>query len=97
MKKIFYLSVILFGTIFINIPKYIELNNLAIIDTVTIKQNEGNYFLNLKEVIPIKDENGIKYQYEYYNSKCKEIGICLKKIEEDTRKNIFKKNKEPNY
>ena len=50
---------LLIPLLFINIPPYIELNNLAIIEEIGIKQNKENYTLYLKEIIPIKEELGI--------------------------------------
>ena len=74
---------------FINIPPYIELNNIAIIEEIGIKQNKNNYTLYLKEIIPIKEDNSIKYEYKYYESTSKNIKSCLKKINNKTKKTIY--------
>lgn len=74
---------------FINIPPYIELNNIAIIEEIGIKQNKNNYTLYLKEIIPIKEDNSIKYEYKYYESTSKNIKTCLKKINNKTKKTIY--------
>ena len=74
---------------FINIPPYIELNNIAIIEEIGIKQNKNNYTLYLKEIIPIKEDNSIKYEYKYYESTSKNIKSCLKKINKKTKKTIY--------
>ena len=52
---------LLIPLLFINIPPYIELNNLAIIEEIGIKQNKENYTLYLKEIIPIKEDNILKW------------------------------------
>lgn len=66
MKKIFILFIILFTfSLFIKLPKYKELNHLKIIDKITIK---CDYYV-LREIIPIKDDGGIEYDYKYYKVK----------------------------
>lgn len=80
---------LLIPLLFINIPPYIELNNIAIIEEMGIKQNKNNYTLYLKEIIPIKEDNSIKYEYKYYESTSKNIKTCLKKINNKTKKTIY--------
>ena len=80
---------LLIPLLFINIPPYIELNNIAIIEEIGIKQNKNNYTLYLKEIIPIKEDNSIKYEYKYYESTSKNIKSCLKKINKSTKKTIY--------
>lgn len=75
--------------LFINIPPYIELNNLAIIEEIGIKHNKENYTLYLKEIIPIKEDNSIEYEYKYYESTNKNIKSCLKEISKTTKKTIY--------
>ena len=80
---------LLIPLLFINIPPYIELNNLAIIEEIGIKQNKDNYTLYLKEIIPIKEDNSIKCEYKYYESTNKNIKACLKDINKTTKKTIY--------
>lgn len=80
---------LLIPLLFINIPPYIELNNLAIIEEIGIKKNKENYTLYLKEIIPIKEDNSIKYEYKYYESTNKNISSCLKDINKTTKKTIY--------
>ena len=80
---------LLIPLLFINIPPYIELNNLAIIEEIGIIQNKEKYTLYLKEIIPIKEDNSIKYEYKYYESTSKNIKSCLKKINNKTKKTIY--------
>ena len=56
------LPVVIFGN-----PKYVELNDLAIIRGVGISCGE-EVNLYFQEIIPVKSDNGISYQYEYYQS-----------------------------
>ena len=63
MKKYLVLFLVIFiFSFFIKKDKYIELNDLKIIDRITIKCNK----IILREVIPIRDDNGIEYKYKYY-------------------------------
>ena len=80
---------LLIPLLFINIPPYIELNNLAIIEEIWIIQNKEKYTLYLKEIIPIKEDNSIKYEYKYYESTNKNIKSCLKEINKHTKKTIY--------
>ena len=80
---------LLIPLLFINIPPYIELNNLAIIEEIGIKKNKENYTLYLKEIIPIKEDNSIKYEYKHYESTNKNISSCLKDINKTTKKTIY--------
>ena len=80
---------LLIPLLFIKIPPYIELNNLAIIEEIGIKKNKENYTLYLKEIIPIKEDNSIKYEYKYYESTNKNISSCLKDINKTTKKTIY--------
>lgn len=84
MKKILILIIIIIGTyLLLDIPKYIELNDLKIIDRITINCDN----IILREIIPVKDDNSIEYKYKYYNKisnkfyykKAKIINKCKKK------------------
>ena len=84
MKKILILIIIIIGTyLLLDIPKYIELNDLKIIDRITINCDN----IILREIIPVKDDNSIEYKYKYYNKinnnfyykKAKIINKCQKK------------------
>ena len=66
MKKAIILLIIFCTLYLIGIPRYTELNNLAIIETVGVSYEENKYYVYLKEVIPVKDNQGIKYEYKYY-------------------------------
>lgn len=52
----------------IKIPKYIELNNLIIIEGVGVECKGQNYTIYLREIIPMKDDTGISYKYKFYTS-----------------------------
>ncbi len=77
------LPVIIFGN-----PKYVELNNLAIIRGIGVSCNE-DINLYFQEIIPTKGDNGIKYQYEYYQSDSKNINDAFKKIQLKTKKKLY--------
>lgn len=89
MKK-FTLSIIiiiLFLIFFIKIPKYRELNNLIIVDKIYITCN-NNYTIYLREIIPIKEDNGITYEYKIYKGNNNNLSTALKNIKR-TNKNIY--------
>ena len=86
MKKTIILFIILFiFSLFVKLPKYRELNDLKIIDRITIKCD----YIVLREVIPNKDDSSIEYNYKYYKVKkitnkfytdrAKSINKCEKK------------------
>ena len=64
MKKVILLIIIIVPLLFIKIPKYKELNHLIIIEKVGIDCSNDNIYL--KEIIPLKDDNGIEYKYRIY-------------------------------
>lgn len=77
------LPVIIFGN-----PTYVELNDLAIIRGVGVScGKETNLYL--KEIIPTKGENGITYQYEYYQGAGKDVSKALEKINLKTKKKLY--------
>ncbi len=91
MKKIILILLVVLGAFVIKIPKYVELNNLAIIEDVGISYQEGKYYLYLKEVIPTKDDNGISYKYKYYEGVDEELMDSLKQIKGKTKKKLYLK------
>ena len=96
MKKYLFLLLLLIPLLFIKIPEYNELNNLAIIDRIYISCN-NNYNVKLREIIPIKDNNGIKYEYKYYKGNGNNIYSIIKNIDEKTKKKLFYKHVENIY
>lgn len=71
------------------IPKYVELNDLAIIQGVGYSCHDGNKILYLKEIIPIKGDAGLEYQYEYYQEQGEKFNHLVQKIENHTKKKIY--------
>ena len=71
------------------IPKYVELNDLAIIQGVGYSCHDGNKILYLKEIIPIKGDAGLEYQYEYYQEQGEKFNNLVQKIENHTKKKIY--------
>ena len=80
MKKIILIVLLFIISIFINIPKYIELNNLMIIDRIEINCDS----ITFREVKPTKGDNGISYEYKTYTEDGTDINIIKKKY-----KNIY--------
>ena len=52
MKKIIIITILVLTLFIIKIPKYIELNNLAIIESMGIDYKDKTYEVYLKEIIP---------------------------------------------
>ncbi len=91
MKKIITLIIILLGALLIKIPPYVELNNLAIIEAIGVMHTD-KYTIYLKEVIPTKDENGIKYEYKYYKSSSFSLEDAYDKLNRNIKKKLYYKD-----
>lgn len=68
MKKIIIIILVVLSLFIVKIPKYVELNNLIIIDEIEIDCRD-EYNLKFREVIPKRDNNDITYKYKYYYGK----------------------------
>jgi hypothetical protein len=88
MKRIILIIIVFIGLIFIKIPKYIELNNLIIVEGIGLECRD-EYTLYIKEVIPIKSDNGITYKYKIYENKSNEIDKLFDDIIDNSNKLIF--------
>ena len=87
MKK-YYLYIVL-GILLIPITKpYKELNNIIIVDQIEITCN-NKITIEIKEIIPIKEENTIQYKYKYYKNKGNNINENINKIEKEEKKTIY--------
>ena len=87
MKRIIILILLL--SISLMIPKYTELNHLIIIDGIGIEKENNIYTIYLREIIPIKDNNSIKYEYKYYKEKDNDINKAINKINDKTNKKLY--------
>ena len=66
------------------IPSYVELNHLIIVDEIHVICNDS-YTLMIREIIPIRENNSIDYQYKEYQSSHKDLELAKKRIEDDTK------------
>lgn len=89
MKKAIILLIIFCTLYLIGIPRYTELNNLAIIETVGVSYEESKYYVYLKEVIPVKDDQGIKYEYKYYTGIGDDVEEAYSKLVKKASKKIY--------
>lgn len=89
MKKILIILIIVLELSLIKIPKYTELNNLAIIEEIAIQKNNNSYTIILKEIIPKKKDQGINYEYEYYQETSASITKAINKIKKKTKKKLY--------
>ena len=91
MKKILLITIIILELLIIDIPNYVELNNLAIIEEITIIKTKDTYKIELKEIIPIKKDQGINYNYKYYKEQSTTLENTLTKIKNKTKKKLYLK------
>ena len=87
MKKLILVIIILLELTLIKVPEYVELNNLAIIDSIAVIEEKNHYTIIMKEIIPIKSDQGIKYEYKYY----KKTAATIKKAHDYLIKTSKKK------
>ena len=66
MKKIIVSTIILIIIFKYIVPPYYELNNIKIIDTIKVEKINNQYNITLREIIPTKNNNTIKYKYKYH-------------------------------
>lgn len=89
MKKILIIILIIIGAYLFKIPEYKELNNIAIIKGIAIEYDGYNYTIYLKEVIPIKNTQGIDYEYKYYIQQAASIEKAYKELSKNTKKKLY--------
>lgn len=89
MKKIILITIILLELILIKVPKYVELNNLAIIDSIAVIEEKNHYTVIMKEIIPIKSDQGIKYEYKYYKKTAATIKKAYDYLIKTSKKKLY--------
>lgn len=89
MKKIIIILLILLGAYIVKIPKYKELNEIAIIEGMAVSYQDSVYNVYLKEIIPIKTDDGINYKYKYYHEKSDNLEKAYKKIINNTKEKLY--------
>lgn len=91
MKKVIIILLVLLGASIFKVPEYRELNDIAIIEGVAVDYDGYNYRLYLREVIPIKGEQGIDYEYEYYEGVSSSVEEAYEEILSNTKKKLYLK------
>ena len=89
MKKIILIVFYTLSLFIIKIPKYIELNHLNIVQNIGISYSNSLYNIYIKEIIPVKDSNGINYKYKYYNAYDKRFNSLFNKINKRYNTNLY--------
>lgn len=89
MKRIILILLIILELFIIKIPKYEELNNLVIIKEIAVEYSKDKYTIYLKEIIPIKANQGINYKYKIYKETSTSIKKAYNKIVSKTKKKIY--------
>ena len=77
---------ILFGIlILILIPKskYLELNHLKIIDSLSLTCNSNHYEITLSEVIPKREDNSIELDHHHYSYRVPNLYDLVEIIEKE--------------
>ena len=87
-KKVIILLFLILIKILLPINPYIELNHLNIIHKIKVTC-KNQYQIEYYEILPQKEDNGIKYEYKKYHVESKDLIKGLQKIE--NKKNIYKK------
>lgn len=90
MKRIIIFTILIVLLYFVNIPPYVELNDLIIINKINVICSDGMYKLDFSEILPIRNENGITYKYKSYSSNYfDEIDKSYDDIFENIQKKVF--------
>ena len=89
MKKIFITTILILSLFIIKISEYVELNNLAIIESMAISYKDDIYQVHIKEIIPERGDEGISYRYKYYSSNSENLKKAIINIEKKSNKKVY--------
>ena len=90
MKKIIVLVVLIIMFAFIiKIPEYHELNDLAIIQGVGVEYKNHSYTVYMKEVIPVRSDMGIDYEFKYYEGESSDLEKAIERVQDKTKKKLY--------
>lgn len=89
MKKIFLTLIIILELLIIKIPEYNELNNIAIIEEISVIKQNNKYHITFKEIIPIKENNSLTYKYKEHKIKTNDLTKSLEEISKTTKKKLY--------
>ena len=86
-------KILLLGTFFLlfflPVPSYVELNDLALIQSMNITCLDSNYMVTLYEVLPKKEDNGIQYDHQSYKKEGKDFTSIKASLEMEIPKKIY--------
>ncbi len=89
MKKLLITTIIFILLFIFIVPPYNELNNIAIIDSIGIEKTNDNYIVYLREIIPKKSDNGIKYTYKIYKTYTNKLENIESKLQKNVKKKLY--------
>lgn len=89
MKRLILILIIILELFIIKIPEYNELNNIAIIEEITIIKINNKYHITFKEIIPIKENNSLTYKYKNHKIKTNDLTKSLEEISKTTKKKLY--------
>lgn len=91
MRKYIFIIYFIFCSIFlilVEIPNYVELNDLIIVDSIGIDCSNSNT-IYIKETIPIKSDNKINYKYKIYSYSDSNFNNLINGINDKISKKIY--------
>lgn len=91
MRKYIFIIYFIFCSIFlilVEIPNYVELNDLIIVDSIGIDCSNSNT-IYIKEIIPIKSDNKINYKYKFYSYSDSNFNNLISGIDNKTSKKLY--------
>lgn len=89
MKKYYFIIIFIILGFFLPISDYVELNHLMIVDEIGVKCSNKTYHLYFREIIPIRNDNGIHYNYKIYDGFGTDLFKAYKDLAGQTGKNIY--------
>lgn len=89
LKSILVIILLLIPIMIFKIPEYVELNDLAIIRGAGVSCHEDEVSLYFQEIIPMKGDAGITYQYGYYQGDGTNLHTAFQKIEDKNKKKLY--------
>lgn len=91
MRKYVFIIYFIFCSIFlilVEIPNYVELNDLIIVDSIGIDCSNSNT-IYIKEIVPIKSDNKINYKYKIYSYSDSNFNNLISGINDKISKKIY--------
>ena len=89
MKKYILITLLIITLFSIKIPKYVELNDLMIIDDIGIDCTD-KYTLYFREIVPRRDDNGLEYNYKIHKTTSNNLNNAYEEMLKKNKKIYLK-------